>query len=817
MDDYGELMAEGTPGYATVNMALRAPRVAIRVPTGEHWRSMFALAMTAAGQLWGGAGFIYIPCSTQDGSVHPAILRVLRAYDPDYIVDMKLTISDMEVLQPGWLATRTRDVEAGTPKYEQLLETSGDMDVRIFGGDAIGAAVCSPYYDHFDEEDRAPRRVSFEGRDYGGPLAGRVAVTGDNQQPAFAILDGLDPDLCLALGMRAGFGSKPRLPLGTPDAESTDRDPLPKDYVRYALTVDRDQSYFGSELLGLSTVWQLSSIGLVPVAPVRRRSPAMAVVGSTPEDFALAVALDRMFGQTTWLPADWLDNPDLESAVQTAWWNFRQTGHRSGDAPVVTSVSIDAEELSGRLHARWPLPEVILESGDERTTLSEPAAASVAPSLLDLNSPRHLACTGDYDLMTTLPTRADGNGGFELLQDLPVHSPSSPALQSAVRPFWEVDVAVTEHPLPPSRDVSGQTFVVAQRRFAPSLPRSSRDGLSFNSMSMDFVPSGATLRQATASVRVRMPSLRTWVQAMVTRHEPEYESHPSDAGRRAMTCARLWGSRSVLASDLARLNGFFRAFDPPTRQRSVAYPDGDGFIVPGVGGLLTAAGAARALPDFDPGEVRSCLDRLLSRNVLRRGLVLRCSACERWDFYALADAAETNVCRRCGAYAHTTDARRELTVGEPAWYYDLHGAVRELLGKNGDVPLLAARTLAASGRRFADVPELDFLSPDRAPQEIDLICLVDDRLVIGEAKIQAELGSGRKRAGSITKLVRVANVLAADEIALCTTAPAPWKQEDIDLLSAELAAARWRTGVVPAIRVLADLRAGKPSNTLRRL
>jgi hypothetical protein len=57
---------------------------------------------------------------------------------------MKLTIGDMEALQPGWLATRTRDVEVGRPTCEQLLETSGDLDVRVFG-DAVGAAVCSPY------------------------------------------------------------------------------------------------------------------------------------------------------------------------------------------------------------------------------------------------------------------------------------------------------------------------------------------------------------------------------------------------------------------------------------------------------------------------------------------------------------------------------------------------------------------------------------------------------------------------------------------------------------------------------------------------
>jgi hypothetical protein len=153
----------------------------------------------------------------------------------------------------------------------------------------------------------------------------------------------------------------------------------------------------------------------------------------------------------------------------------------------------------------------------------------------------------------------------------------------------------------------------------------------------------------------------------VARHEPEYQTQPSDAGRRAMTCARLWGSRSALAIDVAQLDGFFRAFGPPTRQTSVAYPEGDGFIVPGVGGLLTATAAARVLPNSEPPQVRACLDRLLTLKVLRRGLVLRCSACERWDFYELEAAAETNVCRRCGAYARRSVRRRTGMVLRPPW------------------------------------------------------------------------------------------------------------------------------------------------------
>jgi hypothetical protein len=77
---------------------------------------------------------------------------------------------------------------------------------------------------------------------------------------------------------------------------------------------------------------------------------------------------------------------------------------------------------------------------------------------------------------------------------------------------------------------------------------------------------------------------------------------------------------------------------------------------------------------------------------------------------------ETNVCPRCGAPAYVTVARWS-DQGEPEWFYDLHGAVRELLGQDGDVPFLAGKALAASARSFEDIAELDFVGLIRNPQK----------------------------------------------------------------------------------------------------
>jgi hypothetical protein len=52
---------------------------------------------------------------------------------------------------------------------------------------------------------------------------------------------------------------------------------------------------------------------------------------------------------------------------------------------------------------------------------------------------------------------------------------------------------------------------------------------------------------------------------------------------------------------------------------------------------------------------------------------------------------------------------------------------------------------------------------------------VDGRVVIGEAKRIASLGMRRETNRAVQKLIRVSDLIGADEIVLATTAPGPWE------------------------------------------
>ena len=201
-----------------------------------------------------------------------------------------------------------------------------------------------------------------------------------------------------------------------------------------------------------------------------------------------------------------------------------------------------------------------------------------------------------------------------------------------------------------------------------------------------------------------------------------------------------------MAKDLLALNDFLREFRPSGSSDSESYPHGDGVRLTPTEGYLTFDAAASVLGEMKPDEIRERLNELLRINVLQRGLIVPCGECERRAFYRMDALREMNTCPRCGAAAYSSSARRtSIDQEEPGWFYDLHGAVREFLQQDGDVPVLAGWVLAASARAFEDIAELDFRLPEAEdPDEIDIAALVDGRVLIGEAKRIASLGTRRR-------------------------------------------------------------------------
>lgn len=132
------------------------------------------------------------------------------------------------------------------------------------------------------------------------------------------------------------------------------------------------------------------------------------------------------------------------------------------------------------------------------------------------------------------------------------------------------------------------------------------------------------------------------------------------------------------------------------------------------------------------------VDDLIKKNIVNRGLILHCEACYSSDWYNIDNVGTTFRCNRCGKEQIITHDHCKQP-DEPRWYYKLNEVIREGFRQHMDVPLMTLYFLKRNSKEsFMYVPELclweDEFNDGNCDIEIDINCIVDGRMVIGEAK-----------------------------------------------------------------------------------
>ena len=126
---------------------------------------------------------------------------------------------------------------------------------------------------------------------------------------------------------------------------------------------------------------------------------------------------------------------------------------------------------------------------------------------------------------------------------------------------------------------------------------------------------------------------------------------------------------------------------------------------------------------------------LLKRNLLERGVLLRCTSCGYKSLYPIEHVGQQFECARC----FTT----QVYESNPLWLYKLPEVVFQGFEHNMQVPLLALRYLMQTSKHaFEWLPDsnISWYEQEREQsRNIDLICLCDGKLYIGEAKSNNEI------------------------------------------------------------------------------
>ncbi len=158
-------------------------------------------------------------------------------------------------------------------------------------------------------------------------------------------------------------------------------------------------------------------------------------------------------------------------------------------------------------------------------------------------------------------------------------------------------------------------------------------------------------------------------------------------------------------------------------------------------------------------EVREEMNDLIELGILLMGFYLRCPSCGFAEWRVLDEASQHLNCKGCN-YSYTLNS-------EHRWSYRLNSLVQAGIAKHGLVPVVRALSNLSQRARhfFAFYPSLDVFSPGgkAAFTDIDLLCVVDGRLILGECK---ESSSGFKPK-DFDNMLKVAKALRPAEVFFC--------------------------------------------------
>jgi hypothetical protein len=181
---------------------------------------------------------------------------------------------------------------------------------------------------------------------------------------------------------------------------------------------------------GLDTAFDWERQGLTDIyrgfAP---RRPALLVAGDEAADFALALAWDRLYGRSAWLPSEWQPDQDVTtSEMATLRLELGDFGfdppHSDGKVRLITT-SLGSEAMT-RLAAVLNSP-LIHSAGPA----DEPARFTVGESRFDQDGIRTLAVAGQFDHQFTVPARKDDGGTVMMMMPSPAPVLEDPDLAAS--------------------------------------------------------------------------------------------------------------------------------------------------------------------------------------------------------------------------------------------------------------------------------------------------------------------------------------------------------------------------------------------------
>ena len=603
--------------------------------TGRDWGHSALRMLENYSLTWGGARGLLIPVSN-GGSVHEALWPLIEMFDADIWAVYNRTLRGCRLADPdrfesdlqGWVADWV-ERNGGTPEQARLMFTTDyqldsvdgrlelsetlldeikrrtapvmlrdQVDAYYFGADITPGYplmnVCGlrPLPDHvtvLDTSGLPPALRVLIAMKCGGLGPRQLDQLEDADIAAEHVAVGPDDlDELLALSWR-GKHDPPSVVLAK-DAASASRFAANRTSDTHVYAMPSGLSLLGCEVLQRIGSWQFGT-------------PLTVVVGSTADDFAYALALDRCGVPAWWVPDEASLGDDSISArmFDVLAWSIRMErqpleSSGQGKGVEVCSLSIPRDQLRAfctRLREAG--------GGIWGLEVRDAESATVPAQRIELVTITHHA-----NEPLDEPFR-----GERMLRPVPAALPTAVTSATPLTFSWWVDVEDRGRQLP--NRTALHDLLLAEPAATRPLIRSGRDGISYHSLRGGVLLAGEPLRQLLARPRLRFPEAAT-----VFRHLFEhagYEIAESTTGRYRRLTTDLWGGFDELHKDWADDSTRALLKSWISHERSGVTPG----IWNGYRRYLSLDDAVSA-SGIGADELRTLLDRYLRSGILSRGL-----------------------------------------------------------------------------------------------------------------------------------------------------------------------------------------------------
>ncbi|WP_409485038.1 hypothetical protein [Arsenicicoccus dermatophilus] len=807
---------ENVLGYVSVDMALRAPRVAAVFDGGPGWEVRALDGLRQFCLTWGGAGFVLVP--HHGGQVSDLLRDAVRLYDPDYVI--ALTHHD----RIEHLAQAEAGDGGSAPAAPEITRTP--PQARPSSGTVAAARglreACAPLHVNVSQgQDFWPH---FRLMDNG--LPGRTALA----LPAVG-----EKVVSMPPAWRGPAALAAALDIGVIDDLEPAGAPVSDDEAARVVAAMWNPRLHASRLQSAldqianavddapETTPPVTAVdrtmeGLTWVSRVTTPAERFEVVaGAEADDFALAMILKRTTGGALWLHPDWSQETDSLRRINIldAYLDAPEsTGQLYPDyrRVVISSISLDevsllqcAEFLRSARHPSLVVNGVPLEN--EPLPVHLGTAGSAVEAAIASGCRTHLADRFTFDRRIPMPVEVIEDGSRRLAAPLPL--PATDLGEVGMRPYF-VDIDAPGLNIPTSCGLDAGDLLLGHHlewmRQREVLVRCARGKISYSVHNFGLVLGGSSLHRRLVTPQFGLPTLEQWVAARAK--AAGLAVAPSSVGHKTRLLERLAGGRGSLTDIVdSPIRAALHQFATPPMGGRDSFLAGGGIRLDRTRAVLTFTTIASHWPEDRRDEARPLVDQLVGSGLLRRGILLKCLHCTHLDFYDIDSLGSGNQCTRCGEHVPlTADTwKKPGPDGEPVWFYDAHPLAAGLAREHSDVPLLAAAYLRSHAEQYADTGEIIFCEEAGSHiAEIDLISYVDGELIIGEGKSTATLGTGKTRTQDLHRRLRVCALLGADQLLFATTDP-QWSDADMTLVHDEITKWQWGAHTPPRPRFISDL------------